>query len=73
MRKASLLIRNADQNRLLILVNPPRRCFFLGNILETPGLQLALIRFAKIPLNPIGCAVELTQDIEFNHLAQFIY
>ena len=33
LRKTSFLIRNADQNRLLILVNPPRRCFLLWNIL----------------------------------------
>ena len=73
LRKTSPLIRDAGHDRPLILVDPPGCVFLFGKSLQTTRFQLVLIRLGKIPLDPIGRAVELTEDVEFNHLMQFVY
>ena len=51
----------------------PRNVTGLVDGLETAGLDLVIIGLCKIPLDPICRAVELTEDVEFNHLVQFLY
>ena len=64
-------MREPHQQRLLIPVNPPRYRFLFRKRPYTECLDCLVIGLNEMPLHPIGCGVELTNAIEWNHQMQF--